>query len=161
MSACSAGASFAITNGMEYLMPPLLPYGHGDAALYAEFFDHTAHDVALQAATIMDLQCTRKFNTVKRMEKELGHHDRPWWQMWGADDFPMVSKCMGRQSWDEKSCISSTNTLSADLIVQQQSMGVLVRSLVRLSGLAALLISFKCVRTVLFVPITSQSTRVL
>ena len=72
-------------------MPPMLPYGHDESELYKDFFDHSAHDVALRAASVVQLQCVRKFKNLKRLQKQFPNNTLPWWELGGAEDFENVS----------------------------------------------------------------------
>eukprot|EP00750_Incisomonas_marina_P012986 INCI17195.2.p1 GENE.INCI17195.2~~INCI17195.2.p1 ORF type:complete len:623 (-),score=66.83 INCI17195.2:81-1949(-) len=57
----NAGLSFAISNGFEYLLPPLLPFGHNESEMYKNFFPHALHDaVMLTADAVLQLECIHK-----------------------------------------------------------------------------------------------------
>lgn len=86
----STVASYAISNGMEYLLPPLDPYGHDDAELYESFFEHKPYRVAMQAANVIQLQCTNKYKTLHHLEHSFPNDTQPWWPIGGVDEFTKV-----------------------------------------------------------------------
>ena len=102
MVCVSTVASYAISNGMEYLLPPLDPYGHDDAELYESFFEHKPYSVAMQAANVIQLQCTNKYKTLHHLEHSFPNDTQPWWPIGGVDEFTKVTflfreSCQRRQ----------------------------------------------------------------
>ena len=72
-------------------MPPLEPKGHEDTESFFDFFDHSANDVALRAATVLQLQCLRKYKYIHALENVF-QTTEPWWEIGGANDFNQVSR---------------------------------------------------------------------
>lgn len=88
----NAAVSFAITNGMEYLLPPLEPKGHDESELFQDFFDHSPYDVAMRASSVMQLQCPLKFRTLERMAALFpDSSDQNWWEIGGVDEFEQAT----------------------------------------------------------------------
>ena len=57
----NAGLTFAISNGFEYLIPPLLPFGHNESKLYEHFLPHAKYDaLTLSAGAVLHLECLHK-----------------------------------------------------------------------------------------------------